>query len=103
MVEVTDADREAAAQAAALVEMRDLIRAGKADHLAQSFAAHREAHEAPLKARIAELDAALDDAFEQMAATFADPDRLKNSLRAMDAFAGAMERASAALKGQSDD
>lgn len=41
MVEVTKADREAAASVAVLTEMRGLIRAGKADHHAEAFARHR--------------------------------------------------------------
>lgn len=40
---ITQADREAAASVAALVEMRELILAGKADHHAEPFARHREA------------------------------------------------------------
>lgn len=43
MVEVTQADREAAASVAVLVEMRELILAGKADHHAEPWARHREA------------------------------------------------------------
>ena len=38
---VTQDDREAAAKAAVLVEMRELISAGKADHHAEPWAAHR--------------------------------------------------------------
>lgn len=41
-VEVTQADRIAAAPMAVLAEMRDLILAGKADHYAKPFARHRE-------------------------------------------------------------
>jgi len=41
-VEVTQADRIAAAPMAVLAEMRDLILAGKADHYAEPFARHRE-------------------------------------------------------------
>lgn len=43
MVEITQADREAAASVAVLVEMRELILAGKADHHAEPWARHREA------------------------------------------------------------
>lgn len=43
MVEVTQADREAAASVAVLVEMRELIRSGRADHHAEPFARHRVA------------------------------------------------------------
>ena len=49
---ITEADREAAASIAVLVEMRDLILAGKADHHAYAFARHREAAEAAERARI---------------------------------------------------
>jgi hypothetical protein len=52
MVEVTQADREAAASIAVLVEMRELIREGRADHHAEPFARHR----------IAARDAALEEA-----------------------------------------
>lgn len=52
MPEVTQADREAAAKAAVLVEMRDLIRAGRADHHAEPWAAHREQAERETVARI---------------------------------------------------
>lgn len=45
MATITENDREAAASAAVLVEMRDLIRAGRADHHAEPFARHREAAE----------------------------------------------------------
>ena len=41
MVEVTQADRKAAASVAVLVEMRELILAGRADHHAEPFARHR--------------------------------------------------------------
>lgn len=41
MVEVTQADRIAAASVAVLVEMRELILAGKADHHAEPWAMHR--------------------------------------------------------------
>ena len=52
MVEVTQEDREAAASIAVLVEMRELIREGRADHHAEPFARHR----------IAARDAALEEA-----------------------------------------
>ena len=42
---ITQADREAAAKNAVLVEMRDLILAGRADHHAEPWAAHRQAAE----------------------------------------------------------
>ena len=38
---VTDEDRKAAAAIAVLPEMRELILAGRADHHAEPFAAHR--------------------------------------------------------------
>ena len=41
MVEVTQEDREAAASIAVLVEMRELIREGRADHHAEPFARRR--------------------------------------------------------------
>jgi hypothetical protein len=40
---VTDEDRKAASSVAVLVEMREFILAGKADHHAEPFAAHRQA------------------------------------------------------------
>lgn len=43
---VTDADRRAAASIAVLPEMRELILAGKVDHHAEPFSAHRLAAEA---------------------------------------------------------
>ena len=52
MVEINQADREAAASIAVLVEMRELIREGRADHHAEPFARHR----------IAARDAALEEA-----------------------------------------
>jgi len=45
MVEVRQEDREAAASIAVLVEMRELIREGRADHHAEPFARHRVAAE----------------------------------------------------------
>ena len=45
MVEVTQEDREAAASVAVLVEMRELILAGRADDHAEPFARHRIAAE----------------------------------------------------------
>ena len=45
MVEVTQEDRDAAASIAVLVEMRELIREGRADHHAEPFARHRIAAE----------------------------------------------------------
>lgn len=65
---VTQADREAAASIAVLVEMRDLIRAGKADHHAEPFARHRIAHTTP-------GDAEVRKALEPFAA-YADPRRM---------------------------
>ena len=50
MTNITDADREAAASIAVLTEMRDLIRAGRADHHAEPFARHREAERARIAA-----------------------------------------------------
>lgn len=41
MLEITDADREAAASVAVLSEMRELILSGRADHHAEPFARHR--------------------------------------------------------------
>ena len=41
MLEVTQADREAAASVAVLPEMRVLILSGRADHHAEPFARHR--------------------------------------------------------------
>lgn len=41
MVEINQADREAAASIAVLVEMRELILAGRADDHAEPFARHR--------------------------------------------------------------
>lgn len=45
MTTVTQEDREAAAKGMVLTEMRDLILAGRMDHHAEAFAAHREAAE----------------------------------------------------------
>ena len=66
MVEINQADREAAASIAVLVEMRELIREGRADHHAEPFARHRIAAEnaaqqeiTDLRARIAELEVQL--------------------------------------------
>lgn len=47
---VSDADREAAASSAVLVEMRELIRAGRADHHAEPWADHRLAERAAIVA-----------------------------------------------------
>ena len=52
---VTDADRQAAASVAVLVEMRELILAGRADHHAEPWTRHREAAEAPLRAEVERL------------------------------------------------
>lgn len=41
MIEITQEDREAAAKAAVLVEMRELILNGRADHHAEPWAKHR--------------------------------------------------------------
>ena len=66
MVEINQADREAAASIAVLVEMRELIREGRADHHVEPFASHRIAAEnaaqqeiTDLRARIAELEVQL--------------------------------------------
>lgn len=67
MIEVTQADREAAASVAVLVEMRELILAGRADHHAEPWTRHREAAEAPLRAEIARLTAERDAAREELA------------------------------------
>lgn len=60
---VTQADREAAAAIAVLVEMRELILAGRVDHHAEAFARHREqAHAAGLAEGVAlGIEAALRD------------------------------------------
>lgn len=50
MPEVEQVDREAAASVAVLPEMRDLILAGRADHHAEPFAAHRLAERARIVA-----------------------------------------------------
>lgn len=54
MIVITDADREAAASITALVEMRELIRAGRADHHAEPFARHRLAAVRDMEAQLAE-------------------------------------------------
>lgn len=54
-VEVTQADREAAASVAVLVEMRELILAGRADHHAEPFARHRLAERAKIVAWLREV------------------------------------------------
>lgn len=51
-VEVTQADREAAASVAVLTEMRELILSGRADHHAEPFARHRHAAELAERKRI---------------------------------------------------
>lgn len=51
-VEVTQADREAAASVAVLVEMRELILSGRADHHATPFARHRQQAERDVIARM---------------------------------------------------
>lgn len=51
MVEITKADRAAAASIAVLVEMRELILAGRADHHAEPFARHRIAASEDMKRR----------------------------------------------------
>ena len=55
MVEVRQADREAAASVAVLVEMRELILAGRADHHAEPWAAHRIAAENAVLERAAKV------------------------------------------------
>lgn len=57
MIVITDADREAAASITALVEMRELIRAGRADHHAEPFARHRIAATRDLEAEVERLKA----------------------------------------------
>lgn len=51
-VTVTQADREAAASVAVLVEMRELILSGRADHHAEPFARHRAQAERETLARM---------------------------------------------------
>lgn len=55
-VEVTQADRDAAASVAVLVEMRELILVGRADHHAEPFARHRLAERAKIVAWLREQD-----------------------------------------------
>lgn len=55
-VEVTQADRGAAASVAVLVEMRELILAGRADHHAEPFARHRLAERAKIVAWLRDED-----------------------------------------------
>jgi len=52
MTEVKDIDREAATSVAVLVEMRELIRDGRAYYHATPFAVHREAAEKAERDRI---------------------------------------------------
>ena len=67
---VIQSDRDAAAAVAVLVEMRDLIRAGKADHHAEPFARHRLAERARIVAWLrtgcafCETDQEIADAIE---------------------------------------
>lgn len=109
MADITPADRELAASYAVLPEMRDLIRAGKAEHHAEPAAAHREAHEAPLLARIAELeaeDALLRDALQTMLNSVPEHDEhcsIGPIYKCNCDIHPAYEQARAALKGQSDD
>ena len=49
-IKVEQCDREAAASVAVLVEMRELILAGRADHHAEAFARHRIQHGAQSEA-----------------------------------------------------
>lgn len=62
MIEVTQEDREAAASGAVLVEMRELILSGRADHHAEPWALHRQRGKLE-GARLA-LEAAAKDAEE---------------------------------------
>ena len=68
MVEVTQEDREAAASIAVLVEMRELIREGRADHHAEPFARHRIAAENAAQQEITTLRARIAEDQAQIAA-----------------------------------
>ena len=63
MVEVTDADREAAASVAVLAEMRELILSGRADHHAEPWA----------RRRMAAYQAAIADVVEWLREAFTTP------------------------------
>lgn len=60
--EVMQADREAAASVAVLVEMREMILSGRADHHAEPFARHRQQAERAFEDRERKLREALHDA-----------------------------------------
>lgn len=79
MTTVTDADREAAAKAAVLVEFRDLILAGKADHHAEPWAEHREAEVAKI---VAWLRNGADYGVHISPATQCNYDRLADAIEA---------------------
>ena len=89
MVEINQADREAAASIAVLVEMRELIREGRADHHAEPFARHRIAAEnaaqqeiTALRARIAELEAFQQQAIKQVCELAREAGEAKGKLEA---------------------
>lgn len=62
-MQVEQIDREAAATVAVLVEMRELIREGRADHHAEPFARHRHQARAEVVGEIERLE-------ERMAAAY---------------------------------
>ena len=85
MTEITveQCDRDAAASVAVLVEMRELILAGRADHHAEPFARHRIQHGAqsePDLATIAYMSGAYDGR-KDMAAQLAEAQREIERLR----------------------
>lgn len=95
MVEVTQEDREAAASIAVLVEMRELIREGRADHHAEPFARHRIAAENAALERAAKVA----DELGGVRPKTAD----QEPFRAQHTRANTIATAIRALKGPTDD
>ena len=95
MVEVRQEDREAAASIAVLVEMRELIREGRADHHAEPFARHRIAAENAALERAAKVA----DELGGVRPKTAD----QEPFRAQHTRANTIATAIRALKGPTDD
>ena len=80
MVEVTQEDREAAASIAVLVEMRELIREGRADHHAEPFARHRIAAENAAMEEITALRARIEEDQAQIVALTTYKENLRDEV-----------------------
>ncbi len=96
MTDVTQADREAAASVAVLLEMRELIRAGKADYHAEPFARHREVERAAIEERfwsIVDADGLCGAPSDMWAAL----EYLARAARNRDMWKGQCERQAASL------